>query len=376
MAWVEKRSRQKRPYRVRYRAADGRERSRSFKRRADADAFASTVETDILQGTWTDPALARTTYGEWATRWLATLTHLKPKTAVGYESLLRTHLLPAFGEVELGRLDPLTIREWAALLHRKGLSPSRIRQAYQLLSASFAAAVEAGYLPRTPCVGIKLPRQPRREMRFLSAEEVVELAHAVSAPYGTLIYLLAYGGVRWGEAIALRRRRCELLRSRIEIAESLADVAGSLHFGETKTYQRRTIVIPEFLRQMLADHLGNHVGTDPDALVFTTSTGTPLRHSNFRQKVWLAALARAGLSTSVRIHDLRHTCAALLISQGAHPKKIQVHLGHSSITVSLDLYGHLYPDEMQELADRLDDVHKQALRVRQGRVIELPRRAD
>lgn len=186
------------------------------------------------------------------------------------------------------------------------------------------------------------------------------LADAIREPYGTLIYVLAYGGLRWGEAAALRRRRCELLRSRLEIAESLSEVSGKLHFGETKTYQRRTVAVPTFLHEMLAEYLATHVPSEPDALVFTTPGGTPLLHSNFRNKIWLPALRSAGLAPTLRIHDLRHTCAALLISEGAHPKQIQAHLGHSSITVSLDLYGHLFPDDQDELADRLDRLHKAA----------------
>jgi integrase len=164
--------------------------------------------------------------------------------------------------------------------------------------------------------------------------------------------------LRWGEAAALRRNRCHLLRSRLEVVESVAEVGGRLYLGETKTYQRRTVVIPSFLRELLAEHLATQVSRAPDSFVFTGATGGLLRNSNFRRRVWRPAVRALGLPSDLRIHDLRHTCATLLIAQGAHPKAIQAQLGHSSIQVTLDLYGHLFPDDMDRLAGHLDAAHE------------------
>jgi integrase len=222
-------------------------------------------------------------------------------------------------------------------------------------------AVEAGYLLANPATGVKVARQPDREMLFLSAGEVERLVTTIRRPYGTLVYLLAYGGLRWGEAAAIRRKRCDLLRSRIEVAESLSEVRGTLHFGPTKTYRRRMVNIPGFLRDLIAEHLARDVDKGPDALVFTSPEGRPLRNSNFRRQVWYQAVADAGLSDGLRVHDLRHTCSSLLIAQGAHPKAIQNHLGHSSITVTMDRYGHLFPSDMEALAVALDDVRSRAV---------------
>jgi integrase len=113
--------------------------------------------------------------------------------------------------------------------------------------------------------------------------------------------------------------------------------------------------------------------------VFTAPKGGPLRHNNFYQRIFCPALARAGLPVQVRFHDLRHTCAALLIAQGAHPKAIQAHLGHSSIQVTMGRYGHLFPDALEQLADRLDAARAAArtdpARTEpQDRVVELPAR--
>lgn len=208
--------------------------------------------------------------------------------------------------------------------------------------------------------GLDLPRLPRREMRFLTSEEVGRLAEAAPEQYRPLIYVLAYAGVRVGEALALRRKRCDLLRSRLVVAESLADVNGTLHFGPTKNHQVRTVRLPGFLRDLLADHLAGDVPNEPEALVFSSPGGAPIRLNNWRRRTWARALERAGLPTDLRIHDLRHTAAALLIHQGAHPKQIQAHLGHASITTTLDRYGHLFPDDMDQLADGLEATYQAA----------------
>jgi integrase len=363
---------------VRYRDPSGHERARSFLRRVDAQRFAATVEADILRGEWADPRLAKTVLTEWSNRWLRTKASLKPKTLAGYESHLNAHVLPSFGTHELRHIDRMAVEEWVADLQMSGLGPSGVRQARQVLNSMMQLAVEAGYLLVNPVTGVKVARQPDREMLFLSAAKVELLAASTPHPYGTLVYLLAYGGLRWGEAAAIRRKRCDLLRSRIEVAESVTEPRGKLHFGPTKTYRRRTVVIPGFLSEFIAEHLARDVSDDPDALVFTTQEGKPLRNSNFRRRVWQPAVADAGLPDGLRIHDLRHTCASLLIAQGAHPKAVQVHLGHSSIAVTMDRYGHLFPSDMETLAAALDGVraraHADQMRTKDGpAVVELGR---
>jgi hypothetical protein len=141
----------------------------------------------------------------------------------------------------------------------------------------------------------------------------------------------------------------DLPRSRIEMAESLAEVSGELRFGPTKTYQRRTIAVPGSLCDML------------QAISTPMLTMTQMRSCSLRRREVLCAtptsateygspaVSAVALPVNLRIHDLRHTCAALLISQGAHPKAIQVHLGHSSITVTLDRCGHLFPYDVDPL---------------------------
>lgn len=141
-------------------------------------------------------------------------------------------------------------------------------------------------------------------------------------------------------------------------------MAGKLVYGTTKSYRSRTITLAHSLRDMLNTHLTEYADPMPDALVFTATgrtyktktinAGTPLHNSNFAKKVWRPALAVAGLPQTLRIHDLRHTATALMIATGAHPEHIKRHLGHSTITVTIDPYGHLFPSEGEAIAERLN----------------------
>lgn len=366
-------------YKPRYRKG-GKEYSGTPRaRKKDAQDFLDEQGEKIRGGEWVDPALGRVTFAERAKGWSAARVGLKAKTRAGDDSLLRTHVLPEFGELPCNRIERSQGREWIARLQAQGLSASRIRQAYFVVNMILDEAVEDRALARNPLRGLDLPRIPRREMRFLSSEEVGRLAESVPDLYRPLIFVLAYGGVRVGEALALRRKRCDLLRSRLVIAESLADVNGTLHFGATKTHQVRTVRLPGFLRDLLAEHLAGNVANDPEALVFTSTEGAPIRLSNWRRRVWERALQRAGLPSDLRIHDLRHTAAALLIHQGAHPKQIQAHLGHASITTTLDRYGHLFDDDMDRLADGLEATYqaaKSADWIRTGNGSEVPQLAE
>jgi integrase len=359
MAHVEKRMRGGTlRWRARYRSPDGRERSRSFARRTDAEQFLAQVEVDKAHGTWIDPTRAQLPFGEWAERWLGTTTHLKPKTRAGYESMLRSRLLPAFGRAPLGEIRPIDVREWLSGMQARGLSASSCRQAYHLLAAIMRTAVEDGRLAASPCSGVKLPRLPQVEMAYLEPHQLRDLLAVVDPQYELFVEVLAIGGLRFGEAAALRRSRCDLLRSRLMVAESLSDASGTLYFGPPKTHQRRTVTLPRFLRDRLGAHLSGVEGEDE--LVFQAPRGGPIRYSNFARRIWKPALLEAGLP-DMGVHALRHTCAALLIAQGAHPKAIQSHLGHRSITTTLDRYGHLFEDEHEKLAERIDAAYAQLL---------------
>ena len=136
------------------------------------------------------------------------------------------------------------------------------------------------------------------------------------------------------------------------VEQAAEDVGGRIVLGTPKSHQSRTVAVPRFIAIELA---GAVDGKRPDDLIFTMPGGSVMRMSNWRRATFVPARARAGLSDRFRVHDLRHTAASLMIQAGYPPKMLQEIMGHASITTTLDLYGHLYPGEMDRYADRLDD---------------------
>lgn len=187
--------------------------------------------------------------------------------------------------------------------------------------------------------------------RSLSTLCAAELAGA-SGRWRLLVLVLGYTGLRWGEATALRVCDIDLRRRRIDVRRAFSDVGGQLILGTPKSHHARTVPLPRFLAAELADRIAC---LKPDDLVFTTASGSLVRSSNWRQGVFLSARKLAGISDRFRIHDLRHTAAALMVQAGYPPKMLQEILGHACITTTLDLYGHLYPGDMDKYADRLYD---------------------
>ena len=164
--------------------------------------------------------------------------------------------------------------------------------------------------------------------------------------------LLAYTGLRWGEATALRVCDIDLDRRRVDVRRAFSDVGGHVVLGTPKSHQSRTVPLPRFLAAEIASAVA---GKHADQLVFTMPGGSVMRLSNWRRSTFIPARRRAGLSDRFRVHDLRHTAASLMIQAGYPPKMLQEILGHASITTTLDLYGHLYPGEMDRYADRLNE---------------------
>ena len=242
-------------YKARYEGSNGKEYSRTFDKKSDADNHLAAQRVSKKKGDWVDPNLGKVKVAAWIERWFPTTQHLKPTTRAGYRSVINTCTLPAFGNIQLRQVQNIDVKEWVSGMTARGLGSSRTTQAKITFGAIMKAAVENGYIGKNPCTGVKLPPPSRREMRFLDADEVSQLAAEVDDRYRALILTLCYGGLRWGEAAALKRGRCDLLRSRLEIRESVSEVNGTLHFGTTKTDRVRWVRLPAFLRDVLAEHL-------------------------------------------------------------------------------------------------------------------------
>lgn len=231
-------------------------------------------------------------------------------------------------------------------------SPATVRKAWQIAAQIIGQAVEDGRLARSPLPRrMELPRSERGDLRIPNPDEVVLLADSTDERYRVMVLTAAFAGLRFGEAAALRTESVDLLRRSITVIATLSEVRGEVRIGPPKTKRsRRRIAIG----RVLADEVGTQIGQfGCDGWIFPAPDGSSLRSSNFGHRVWTPAIQRSGLE-GLRFHDLRHAHAAMLIQQGEHPRLISERLGHSSITVTLDVYGSLFPGTDEEAANRLD----------------------
>jgi integrase len=353
-----------------------------FRTKGEAQAWLTTQANAQLTGTHIDPRKADKPFREVAQAWRETWVDIEPKTRVGYEAILRANLLPEFGGRKVSTITPALVQSYVARLLKEGAAPGTVRNIYAVLRNALNTAVRLKVITVNPCQGVKLPRMPREPMLFLSAAEVVALAAEVAKPvdkesnptkprpeYAVLVYTAAYTGLRAGELLALTRADVDLLHGKLHVRRALKELNGSdldaaergLHFGPTKNHTARTVGLPKFLVEMLREHLAGSQpsGTAPDALVFPSATGLPLRHNLWYRRHFKPAVKRALPERlhGLRFHDLRHTAASLLIAAGAHPKAIQERLGHSTIQITMDRYGHLLPSTDAALTDALDAMH-------------------
>ncbi len=329
---------------------------------ARAKQFKAKVEHDQAAGTYVDPRLGARTLRNWATEWIG-FNQVRPATKAKNSSLLTNHILPALGGLPLARITERDYLQFVATLSDKGLSPASIRSVVNTLTAVINAAVVSGLLVKSPKPHrLRFPDNDAAEAVFLSHSEVARLVDATPERHQALVILLAGTGLRWSEAAGLTRQRLDLMRKRLTVAESYTD--GRFQSVKNRA-SRRTIGLAQSTTEALAEHLRlfRSDATDPGDMVFTGMQGRGLDDNHWRARVWRPAVARAGLDPAPTPHDLRHSHAAHLIAVGWHPKAISARLGHTSITTTMDLYGHLFPDHEAPGLDRLDHV-AQGSRVR------------
>jgi integrase len=319
-------------WQARYRDPAGKSHTapETFATKPAATRFLAQVETDLARGQWTDPRSGRVSFAEWAGRWQATTTNLRPNTRALHAYLLRRLLLPAFADTALADLDLMAVRSWLADLEGGTVSPNTVAKAYRLLARIMDTAVEAGLILRNPCSVKGAATERAAEMRVATVAQVAALAKAIDTRFRALVLVAAYAGLRWGELVGLRVKRVDLLHGRITIAEQATEIDGHFTWGPPKTEAgRRTVTLPAVAAAALAEHLATYSQPGPEGLVFTSTEGGLLRRSNFNRRVWRRATRAAALE-GLRFHDLRHTSATLSIAAGASTRELMARMGHSS----------------------------------------------
>jgi integrase len=308
------------------------------------------------------PADSSQTMAQFLTNWLQSVeASVRPTTYRAYDLNVR-RVLPHFGTRRLKSLTPQLIESTYSQLLAGGLSRRSVEQGHAVLHRALRQAVQWGLLGRNPTDAVNVPRPEKREMKTLTQDQVTVLLESTKSDrLFALWVLLVTTGVRVGEALGLKWEDVDLDAARARIQRSMQrQSGGGLVFVEPKTARsRRTISLPHIAVTALQEHRGIQLGErvraeswiDQD-LVFCRPDGRGIESSTVPYH-FHRALQRAELPR-VRVHDLRHTAATLLLSGGVHPKVVQDMLGHSTVMLTLDTYSHVSPNMHAEAAAKMD----------------------
>ena len=377
---------------VRYRTPDRKQtRKRGFRTKREAEDFAATTHVSTLRGEYIDPADSRITIGELGPAWLARQTHLKPSSERTAEVAWRVHVEPRWRDARLSDLRRSDIQQWISDMGREetnaegettkaGSGPVTVIRAYGVLAAILDEAVGDRRLLTNPARGVKLPRKGKGAHAYLSHRQVHDLA-AEAGDKGVIVLVLAYTGLRWGELAGLHVGDLDLLRRRLSVNRNAVNVGGAVKVGTPKTHELRSVALPKFLVELLAQACQ---GKDHDDILFPSNAGgyakSPGANTWFSGAVdrcqAASAEARAkerkrrpkaepttAVFPRITPHGLRHTAASLAVQSGANVKAVQRMLGHASATMTLDTYADLFDTDLEDVAAAMDAAVSRAIRV-------------
>ena len=340
---------------VRVRVA-GQVRTKTFTRRRDARQWAAAVETSRARGGFVDPRLGRMRVAELLRRWSeATAPAKRETTKVADDLAVRRWIVPTLGGFAIAEVTPGDVQAVVNAWSRR-LAPRTVRRHYGVLRAALAFAVEADWLARTPCRGVKLPAVPPARRTRLSPADIERIALAMPERHRAVVWLAVVTGMRWSEIAGLRVGRVDFGRGEIEVAEVITRGAGGrLVAGPPKSEAgHRTVSVSQPVLAMVGAHLAARGVSrdDAEALVFATATGAPLHYSTWRSKVWRPAVAAAGVD-GAGFHDLRRANATALVLVGTDVTVAQYRLGHADVRMTLDVYAQVTDEAHRAAAEAL-----------------------
>jgi len=307
------------------------------------------------------------TVGEYLDSWLkgSVRGSVRQSTFDRYESAVRLHIKPALGRLKLKKLTPAHVQGFYQDRLDAGLAPASVNKLHVILHKALSQAMEWNMIPRNVAALAKAPQPAPEEMKTLSAEETRCLLEATRGNKLEAVYVLAvHTGMRQGELLALKWQDVDLENATLSVRRTLTRSGGRLLLGEPKTKKsRRIIALTEASVRALREHLDRQMEDmqrlgdlyRDQGLVFTSEVGTPINPSNLRKRSFAPLLKKSGLPR-IRFHDLRHTCATLLLSRNVHPKYVQELLGHANIAITLDTYSHVIPGMGDHAARAMEDV--------------------
>jgi integrase len=330
----------------------------------DAEKYLSRKLREVDTGTFVEPAPV--TVDAYLDQWLdnAARHKLSQLSFEHYSDMLRLYVRPALGKKRLAAVRPLDVQALYSQMQGRGLSSRMVRYTHAVLNSALKQAVRWKLLQQNPAEHVELPKKERKEMQALTPEQAAQfLKAAASDRYATLFNLAIIAGLRPSEYLGLQWKDIDFDKGTVTIQRTLTWKRDrSWYFGEPKTSKsRRSIPLPLPLLHMLREHKRRQAEERLKAgpewrghdLVFCGREGQPVQSRNLIAKHFKPTLKRAGLPDSIRLYDLRHTCATLLLVADENPKIVSERLGHSSIVLTLDTYSHVLPSMQKAATDKL-----------------------
>ncbi|WP_369271034.1 tyrosine-type recombinase/integrase [Streptomyces sp. R11] len=340
-------------YQARYVGPDGvlRPAPDTFRTKRDADAWLADKQTEMRRGDWHDPDSGKVPFGSYAAAWIAE-RELTNTTRQLYGSLLRHHLEPTFGNVNVTDISPPFVRRWRADKLASGTGPTTVAKAYALLRAILGTAVADQMIRRNPCTiqGASTVHTPERPTA--TVQEVYDLADAIQPRYRALVLMAGFLGLRWGELIGLHRRDIDLEAGALRVRRAVAELNnGEREIKAPKSAAgKRTVSIPAVIVPDIRDHLEHYAEPGADGRVFVGAKGATPRRNHFN-RLWHQACEAAGVK-GLHFHDLRHTGNTLAASTGASTRELMARMGHSTARAAL-IYQHASADRDRLIAEAL-----------------------
>lgn len=297
------------------------------------------------------------------------IEHQTLAVSAPYAALLERYVEPPLGAKRIADVQPFDVQSLYNEMQERGLSSRTVRYTHAVLASALKQAVRWRMLRHNPCEGVELPRLASREMRALTPEEAARFLEAASQDRWGIFFLMALTtGLRPSESLGLRWSDVDLERGVLGVQRSLIWRSyrdGDWYFSEPKTTRsRRQMPLPASLWRALAEHKRKQAEERLKAgpryksldLVFATRTGKPLMPHNINRQHFKPLLEEAKLPASIRLYDLRHSCATLLLAANEHPKVVSERLGHASVTLTLDTYSHVLPSMQQAASDKMESI--------------------
>lgn len=333
-------------WRVRYRKlGSNRSTDKSgFRRKRDAELWASRNAVSVAEGTFVDPARGKITVGSLSKAWLdKKRINVKPSYFDDLEGAMRKYVLPQWGSRSVKDIRKEEIQAWVSRLAMEK-SASVVLRANGVLAGIFDDAVDNGRVVRNPARGVSLPKKTRKPHVYLTALQLASLAKA-AGEHGLLILVLGLVGMRWGECVGLRVKDVDMKKHRISVTGSATQVGSRIVVGSTKSGKPRRVVFPDVLDNALSEQIR---GRGADEILFPGPLEGYMRQPRAprTRSSWFSRACDEADVPRMTIHDLRHTAASLMVKSGANVKAVQLQLGHTSAAMTLDVYADLFDDDL------------------------------